>query len=64
MANVQDREHRKEQLESLWRKDRGAFLEEYRQVMGKSPGDLRCSFTPASMVEQILAREFPPDPAR
>jgi SOS response associated peptidase (SRAP) len=64
MMAAQDPDQRKSKLEALWKEDRGDFLEEYRRVMGKSPGELRCSFTVASMVEQILAREFPLDPAR
>jgi hypothetical protein len=59
--NMLDRAPRKAELEALWRTARGDFLEEYKRVVGMPPGSISSAgMTVALMIEQILAREFPP----
>jgi len=48
---------RRLQLETLWRTDRGAFLAEYRRVIGEPPGSGGGPVSMASMIDRIIERE-------
>jgi hypothetical protein len=48
-------EARRLQLETLWRTNRSAFLDEYRRVVGAPPDGPGMSM--ATMIEKIIQRE-------
>jgi hypothetical protein len=50
-------DERRLQLETLWRTDRGAFLAEYRRVVGESPGSGGSRMSLKAMIARIIERE-------
>ena len=49
-------EERRLALKALWLMDRGAFLEEYRRVVGEGAGR-SVPMSMASMIDRIIERE-------